>query len=110
MGGMVLLLFALPLLIPFLALDQKLTRRRQLLALAGQPCAVCNSSLDHGALDLADALWADRVAVMRAEHPGMRLRLVRRLHAVCPACDAEYEWDGACRSFHVLDHSTQNYP
>ena len=99
MGGMVLLLLALPLILPFLALDQKLTRRRQLLALAGRPCAVCTSSLDYRALDFADALWASRVAAMRAEHPGMRFRLVRHLHAVCPACDAEYEWNGACRSF-----------
>lgn len=103
-GGMVLLLVALPAILPFLVLDQKRTRRRQLLALAGQPCAVCGSSLDHRALELADATWASQVAAMRAERPHVMLRLVRRLHAVCPACGAEYEWDGASRLFLALDH------
>ena len=103
-GGMVLLLFALPVILPFLAWDQKRTRRRQLLALARHPCVVCGSSLDYRALDLADATWTSRVAAMQAGRPHVMLRLVRRLHAVCPACGAEYEWDEASRSFLVPDH------
>ena len=101
---MILLLFALPVIVPFLVLDEKRTRRRQLLALARRPCAVCSSSLDCRALDLADATWTNWVAAMQAERPYVMFRLVRRLHAVCPACGAEYEWDEASRSFLVLDH------
>lgn len=103
-GGLALLLFALPFILPFLVLDQKRTRRRQLFALSGRPCVVCSSSLDHRALELADAAWASRVAAMRAERPHVMPRLVRRLHAICPACGAEYEWDEASRLFLVLDH------
>lgn len=101
---MALLLIALPVILPFLVLDQRRTRRRQLLALAGQPCAVCGSSLDHRALELADATWASRVAAMRAEHPHAMFRLARRLHAVCPACGAEYEWVEARKLFEAADH------
>ena len=101
---MVLLLFALPVIVPFLVLDQKRTRRRQLLALTRRPCVVCGGSLDHRALDLAEATWTSRVAAMHEERPNVMFRLVRRLHAVCPACGAEYEWDEASRLFLALDH------
>ncbi|MGI4946742.1 MAG: hypothetical protein ACRYHQ_40325 [Janthinobacterium lividum] len=94
------LLVALPILIPILAVDQAVTRRRKLAALAAAPCAVCGSSLSPDALDLADAGWGPA----QAAQPTMRLRrVVRRLHAICPVCGARYEWDGACRQFHLLD-------
>lgn len=94
------LLLALPILLPLLAVDQAVTRRRKLAALAANPCAVCGSSLSPDALDLADAVWGSAPSVQ----PTMRLRrVVRRLHAICPACGARYEWDGPRRQFHLLD-------
>ncbi|MGI4939554.1 MAG: hypothetical protein ACRYHQ_03115 [Janthinobacterium lividum] len=97
---MLTLLVALPVLIPVLAVDQAVTRRRKLAALASTCCAVCGSSLPPDALDLADATWGSGGTARST----MRLRrVVRRLHAVCPACGAGYEWDGAHRRFRLLD-------
>ena len=99
-AALMALLVALPILIPLLAVDQAVTRRRKLAALAAAPCAVCGSSLSPDALDLADAAWRSTPTVQ----PAMRLRrVVRRLHAICPACGARYEWDGARRQFHLLN-------
>ncbi len=94
------LLLALPILILILAVDQAVTRRRKLAALAAAPCAVCGSSLSPDALDLADAAWGPAQAVQSTK--ALR-RVVRRLHAICRACGARYEWDGARRRFHLLD-------
>ncbi len=99
-AALMALLVALPILLPILAVDQAITRRRKLAALAAAPCAVCGSSLSPDALELADAAWGPAQAV----HPTVRLRrMVRRLHAICPACGARYEWGGARRQFHLLD-------
>ena len=94
------LVLALPVLIVLLSMDQAITRRRQLAVLTSTGCIACGSPLNPDALDVADKVW-------RSEHvelPGMRLRrMIRRLHAICPACGARYEWDGTQRQFQRLD-------
>ncbi len=99
-AGLMILLLALPILMPFLAVDQAVTRRSKLAVLAAMSCAVCGSSLHSDALALADAACGPP----RAAQPILRLRrVVRRLHAICPACNAGYEWDAARRRFQLLD-------
>ena len=95
-----MLVLALPLLLVFLAVDEAITTRRKLAALASTGCVVCGSRLHRDALDLADTVLRSE----RAEQSGLRFyRVVRRLHAICPACGTRYEWDGKRRRFQLLD-------
>ena len=93
--AMCLMLVCLPVILPFLAVSGWLEKRRQLAALASMGCSTCGATLDGRALDLSDA-------APRRDRPGMRVRarrFIRHVHAICPACAAEYTWDGRARLF-----------
>ncbi len=53
-------------------------------------CAACGVVLGGESLRLADAEWGRFVDDLHRNHPGVRFRLVRTTHAICPNCGARY--------------------
>jgi hypothetical protein len=63
--------------------------RKRLEAVAGAfACLSCGGLLGHASLRLADAAWREHVRDLLAKYH--RIRLVRHVHAICPACGARY--------------------
>ncbi len=86
----VALVLFLPVLLP-VALVQHSLYLSRLRALANRfHCTNCERILGLESLRLADAAESDRVAQLRREHPGARLRLNRTLHAICANCGQPY--------------------
>ncbi len=71
----------------------KRERRTLLAAVEALGCPVCRGRLWHDSIQAADNLWARHVATLRLRNPGVMLRLVRRLAAVCGACGARLQFD-----------------
>lgn len=88
------LLLALPLLAPAILLDDWIRTRRRRAYVQKAPCPVCGAVLGVAALDLADAALAREGAARAMRTPGLRVRMVRVLAAICPTCGARLRWDG----------------
>jgi predicted RNA-binding Zn-ribbon protein involved in translation (DUF1610 family) len=84
-----LLLLALPALIPYAFVRQYLDRRRLRIAAKSQACPSCGRILGIEALHVADERWRAHIAELHRSHPGSRFRVVRLVHAICPACGAQ---------------------
>ena len=74
-----------------------LRRRRLRRAIAQCLCPKCGERLSQESVALANRRWKSHIAAIRADHPGVRFRIVRCLDAVCARCGVElvYDWDGA---------------
>ena len=96
-AGMFLLiaggLLALPILLP-LAMIGHLRSQLRLRKLVGQfLCVACGAKLGINALRIADQRWAEEVRRIQAVSPRAKIvRMIRRLHAVCPGCGCEYTY------------------
>ena len=90
-GLLVLAFFiALPVIIPVaIFLSHRYKRRLRRLA-QSTPCQSCGKILGLEALRLADAEWSAHVAELHEKNPGIRVRLVRLLHAICRHCGTRY--------------------
>ena len=96
--ALLLILFTLPITLPIVAwLDARDKRRR--LTASWVACHQCGAMLGPEALARSDATWAEWLANVRREHPGWRMRVVRRVWAVCGRCGAEYGFDEEHRAF-----------
>ena len=90
---------ASPVLIPIAALLHLRDRRRMEAAARKARCESCGAILGVASLRRADAAWAEHVAALHRDRPGVRFRLVRDLWAMCATCDAEYGFDSASGVF-----------
>jgi hypothetical protein len=85
-----LLPFILLFILPVAAVQTQL-RTRRILKLASEfACVVCGTQLGAEAVRLADERCAKTIADLQARSPGIRFRLVRDIHAICPSCGCEY--------------------
>jgi hypothetical protein len=55
-------------------------------------CVTCGVVLGRAALRLADDEWRKVMEERRRQHPGVRLRVVRTLHAICLCCGQRYRF------------------
>jgi hypothetical protein len=99
----VLVVIASPVLIPVaLALHER--ERRAMRAIAETTrCKRCGATLGAASLEQADQAWADHVAALHRDHPGVRFRLLRGLWALCAVCAARYGFNAERRVFTLLD-------
>jgi hypothetical protein len=93
---------ALPILIPVVGFLHRRDRRRMLTAACSSNCARCGAILGGASLDRADKAWAEHLAALQRDRPGIRFRLVRSVWAVCTACGARYSFDADIRTFGLL--------
>jgi hypothetical protein len=99
---MLIILIAFPVAIPIGIVSWMWDGRRMRAAAERTRCERCGATLGASSLHRADTEWAKQVAALLDARPGMRLRLVRSLWAVCTACDAEYDYDFRSRIFHCV--------
>jgi hypothetical protein len=88
--SMVLLILLLPAIVPVVGLSHRLYRKRLRAAARALACLSCGVVLGLESVRLADAAWDGHMRELRAKHPTIRFRVVRRVHAICPECDAHY--------------------
>ena len=98
--GLLVLLLALPFLLPLVTFLAKRDRKRLCAAAEATPCARCCHPLGLAAVEAADAAWATVLAGMLDRH--LRARAVRHLFARCPSCGAGHGWDEHRRVLHLL--------
>ncbi len=98
-----LVVIASPVLIP-VAFALHARDRRAMLAIAERTqCKLCGATLGAASLEQADREWAEHVAALHRDRPGIRFRLVRCLWAICAACGGRHGFNAERRLFTLLD-------
>lgn len=91
-----LLVALLPILLPLVAVSHWLDQRRLYATAMRLACLSCNRTLGKEAVDLADEYWGKHMDEMLKNTPGIvrfrRLRVDRRVHAICTSCGAQHEF------------------
>jgi hypothetical protein len=95
------LLLTVPLWIPLVFVWDAQYRRRLRLAAEAFRCSTCGSTLGTAAVRRADEQWEAYVRELVRKNPGIRLRMVRLVHAVCVSCGTPYKYDDQERTFVV---------
>src|SRR5688572_1643370 len=83
-------LVLLPIMLPVAIIQNQMRSRRILKLACDLDCASCGTRLGTEAIQLGAQRWAAIVAGRHAMYPGMKLRLVCDVDAVCPHCGREY--------------------
>ena len=92
--GLPVLLISLPVILPALAWQKEWDRRRLHGGGGVFGCLRCGELLGKAALELANEAFAEDLAKLHAESPGLYLRLPpRRLRALCPHCGQQCDFD-----------------
>jgi hypothetical protein len=66
-------------------------------------CPTCGTVLGEAAVELADNLWRRHMQVLFERNPGVKLRIVRTLDAVCTQCGARFRFGRETRIFFRSD-------
>lgn len=90
---------AIPVLIPWAIVSTALSARRLRYTAQIAPCPNCGQPLGERSVALADEAWRDHVAALHRLAPGVRLRLIRFVQAICPGCGTQLRFDGATGHF-----------
>ena len=98
------LILLLPLIMPVAIVSDFVYRRRMLKAAIAFRCENCGTILGKKSLSLANEAWSKKMAETRARYPGVRLRIVRDLHAICPACATQYRYFERDRVFKAVSN------
>ncbi len=98
--AVLLLLLALPVLLPLVGFQAKRDRRRLCAAAEVTPCGHCGRPLGLAAVEAADAAWTTFLDGMTKQ--GLRPRVIRWLFARCPSCGAGHSWDAYLYILHLL--------
>src|SRR5262245_31241846 len=88
-----------PLMVPTALILHGVYLRRLRAAADQFKCFECGQILGRKSIELADGEWARRMREYTDQHPGIRIRVVRNLHAICPNCGRQYQFDEKTRSF-----------
>ena len=101
-GAMLLMLVTLPVSLPISLLLGWNGRRRVRAVARVTRCVRCGFLLGPDAPEVSDAAHMTALADAQRRYPGSRVHVARRAEARCPACGADYAWDGTHRALHVL--------
>ncbi len=99
-----LLILCIPIIIPYVAISQRLQRRR----LARTPCPECGTPFGYAEVDRArDACQeSTRKIVADIMARGGRPRIVAMWHLRCPACDAQFTFAPSTNNLNPIDTET----
>jgi len=100
---------ALPILIPVAIVQHGLYRRRLLKCASRFQCLTCGALLGKKAVALADKACQDRISELMRVNPGVRFRLRRTLHAICPSCETRYSYSEKGDIFTLETDSVSNF-
>jgi predicted RNA-binding Zn-ribbon protein involved in translation (DUF1610 family) len=89
----------MPLWIPAVLILDAVRKHRLRRAANAFACVACGRILGPGALARADKAWAEHVRELMRRNPGVRFRLVRTVHAICPDCGTHYTFREHERTF-----------
>jgi hypothetical protein len=95
----IVLLVFLPVIIPVVALLDFAYRKRLRTTACAFACLSCGGILGLESIRLADAAWAEHLRELQEKYPAARFRLVRHVHAICPACGVRYAFLERERTF-----------
>ncbi len=96
---MAALIVSLPVAFPMAMIQHTRAERRRKRRVFQAPCARCGAVLGTAAIERADAEWSAYLDKLFRENPGIRFRLVRRVHAVCVACGQSHHYDETADAF-----------
>lgn len=101
---MLLLLILVPLWLPIVAILHWLDQRRLHASAERSACSACNQILGRQAIELADQYWDKHMAEMHKDVTMRfrRSRIVRKIHAICTHCGAQYEYVDRLRQFRPI--------
>ena len=98
----VVMVLAFPVLIPYAFICHSVYEHRRRAAAKRRACPSCGRILGIEALYEADEYWRDYVAELHRANPGVKLRLVRFVHAICVVCCARLAFHEQSRDFTIL--------
>ena len=96
---LLIIVIAFPVAIPIAIVLHMRDRRRMRAVAERTRCECCGAPLGVASLRRADTEWAKRAAALQHARSIMRLRLIRRVWAICTACGAEYDYDARAHTF-----------
>jgi hypothetical protein len=85
----------LPIILPLVLILDGLRTRKIKRIVCDFICVSCGTQLGVEALRLGNERWAAIISDLHKQYPGMRFRIVRDIHAVCPNCGCEYMYRDA---------------
>lgn len=98
----------LPILVPFSLLKNQLEKRKRGQLASRFVCLECGSMIGVEAIRLADERWSEIVKIiMSKSDPGIRLRLVRTVDAICQHCCCQYRYRETEQTFVVREVSPE---
>jgi transcription elongation factor Elf1 len=93
----------IPLWIPALIVWNGVRKHRLRKAANAFTCVNCGATLGVDALARADREWGNQMRELMRQHPGVRFRILRTLHAICSGCGTRYTFHENERTFVVED-------
>jgi hypothetical protein len=93
------LIVLLPAIVPVVALSHSIYRKRLRSAARAFRCLSCSAVLGLESIRLADAAWDAHMRDLGEKYPASKFRVVRHIHAMCPACGARYAFLERERTF-----------
>jgi hypothetical protein len=97
---LLMIVIAFPVAVPIAVVLHMRDRRRMQAVAERTRCESCGALLSVASLRRADTEWAKQAAALQHAGVIMRLRLIRRVWAICAACGAEYNYDARAHTFH----------
>jgi hypothetical protein len=94
----------LPLWIPAVIVWNAVRKHRLRKAARAFTCVNCSMTLGVDALARADQEWGNQMREMMRQHPGVKFRILRTLHAICSGCRTRYTFHEKERTFVVEEH------
>lgn len=95
-------LLILPVAFPIAMALHSRDRHRLRAAARTAACPGCGQTLGTAALDLADQEWQRQMDDFRSTQPGLRLRMVRDLDAICHNCRTQLSFHPQSRRFSAI--------
>ena len=97
-----IIVITFPVAVPIAIVLSMWDQRRMQVVAERTSCECCGAPLGIASLRRADTQWAKRAAALQHVRAMMRLRLIRRVWAICAACGADYDYDTRTHTFHRI--------
>ena len=95
----VMVAFSLPVVLPVMAIREMIDARRQKRIANEIVCERCQNLLGEAAILESNRVVAEEWKQLRAKCPGVRIRRIRRHHAICTECGQEYLYSNQGKTY-----------
>lgn len=99
----ILFVLLLPVLVPLGFISYTHSKRRLKRAAEQSKCPTCGLILGKEALKSADERWHEYVSCLHRQNPGVRFRLLRRVHAICVSCGTSLQFLEQTQEFQITE-------